>query len=97
MGRQWLKWLWLAALILIPVVLLWLPADFFDKGEPLCPSKRFFNVECLGCGMTRAVMHLLHLDFEMALYYNPGSFLVAPVLGVIWIRWFVQAIRTVRR
>ncbi len=97
MSKRWLNKIWLAALVLLPVVLLSLPANFFDDGEVLCPSKRFFDVECFGCGMTRAVMHLMHLDFEMALYYNPGSFLVTPVLGIIWLRWLRQAIRAARR
>ncbi|MBU6343137.1 MAG: DUF2752 domain-containing protein, partial [Bacteroidetes bacterium] len=53
-------YLYLAFLVIAPVTILILPADFFDNGPTICPSKRFFNVECLGCGMTRAVMHLVH-------------------------------------
>ncbi len=86
---------WLLLLLAIPIVLLYLPADFFDGGAPVCPSKRFFDVECLGCGMTRAVMHLIHLDFEMALFYNAGSFIVGPLLGVIWLVWTYKAIKRV--
>ncbi len=97
MRKKWFYWVWLVALISLPAVLLLLPADFFDEGETLCPSKRFFDVECWGCGMTRAVMHFLHLDFETALYYNPGSFLVTPVMGIIWVRWLVQTIKAVWR
>ncbi len=91
-----LLWLKISALLLIPVVLLALPADFFDEGESLCPSKRFFNIECLGCGMTRALMHLLHLDIEMALYYNPGSLVLGPALGVLWLLWTLRLFRRLR-
>lgn len=97
MCKKWFYWVWLVALISLPVILFLLPADFFDEGETLCPSKRFFDVECWGCGMTRAVMHFLHLDFETALYYNPGSFLITPVMGIIWVRWLVQTIKVLRR
>lgn len=97
MRKKWFYWAWLVALVSLPAVLLLLPTDFFDEGETLCPSKHFFDVECWGCGMTRAVMHFLHLDFESALYYNPGSFLVTPVMGIIWVRWLVQAIKVVRQ
>ncbi len=91
-----LLWLKISALLLIPVALLALPADFFDEGESLCPSKRFFNVECLGCGMTRAIMHLLHLDIEMALYYNPGSLALGPALGVVWLVWIFRLLKRLR-
>ncbi len=91
-----LLWLKISALLLTPVALLALPADFFDEGESLCPSKRFFNVECLGCGMTRALMHLLHLDIETALYYNPGSLVLGPALGVLWLLWILRLFRKLR-
>ncbi|MCS6929787.1 MAG: DUF2752 domain-containing protein [Saprospiraceae bacterium] len=95
--KRFFWWIWLAILVVVPITLLLLPADFFDKGESICPSKRFFDVECLGCGMTRAVMHLLHLDFEMALYYNAGSFIVAPALGFIWLQWLFRTIKALRQ
>jgi hypothetical protein len=66
--------------LLAPILLLWLPADYFDEGIPLCFSRIFFNVECLGCGMTRAIMHLIHLDFERAWAYNPLCVIVFPLL-----------------
>lgn len=88
-------WIWLAFLVLFPIVLLLLPADFFDHGEAICPSKRFFDIECLGCGMTRGVMHLIHLDFDTALYYNMGSFLVMPAIGYLWVKWALAAYKRV--
>jgi len=74
----------IAAMVLIPVVLLVLPADYFDAGPTMCPSKRFLDIECPGCGMTRAVMHLIHFDLESAIYYNSLSLAVTPVLAVWW-------------
>ncbi len=95
MKKNWWHWLRIALLVLVPVILLWLPADFFDEGVIVCPSKQFFNFECLGCGMTRAVMHLIHLDVESALYYNPGSFIVVPILVFFWLRWLLRAVKNV--
>lgn len=74
----------IATMIMVPLVLLLLPADYFDNGPAMCPSKRFFDIECLGCGMTRAVMHLIHFDLESAIYYNGLSLIVAPVLAAWW-------------
>jgi hypothetical protein len=83
---------YLVFLILTPVIVLILPADYFDYGPTICPSKRFFDIECFGCGMTRAVMHLVHLDFDSAIYFNKASLLLAPVLGALWVFWIKNAI-----
>ncbi len=67
-------------LVLVPIVLVLLPADFFDKGETICLSVFFFDKECFACGMTRAIHHLIHFDFLIAYSYNKLSFLVLPIL-----------------
>ena len=90
-----IRWLTLLFFIVTPIIFLLLPATYFDEGEALCPSKRFFDIECLGCGMTRAVMHFIHFDFDSAIYYNYGSFIVVPVLGFLWVKWTINAAKRV--
>lgn len=90
-----LPWLYLLFFIVTPIIFLVLPAEFFDTGASICPSKRFFNIECYGCGMTRAVMHLIHFDLESALYFNSLSVIVAPVLAIFWIKWTLSAAKDV--
>jgi hypothetical protein len=88
---------WLAALLLTPIVLWILPSGFFDGSDViLCPSRLFFNIECFGCGMTRAVMHMHHLEIEDAIYYNNGVVVVFPALVVIWGMWVYKAVRRLR-
>lgn len=91
--KNHILWAWFILLLLTPIVLWLLPADFFDNGQSICISKVFFNVECLGCGMTRAVMHLHHLELEDAIFYNQGSAVIYPALIVIWVMWVVKAAR----
>ncbi len=83
----------LLALLLTPFILWILPANFLDGegGIILCPSRRFLNIECLGCGMTRAIMHLHHFDFKNAAFYNKGSFLTYIVLIYVWGLWTKKA------
>jgi len=87
-----IKWLHLGVAILligIAIYLLWLPPDYFDHGgKATCLSLILFDKECIGCGMTRAAMHLIHLDFNGALYYNALSFLVVPFLSF----WYLKTI-----
>ena len=77
-------------LVVLPIIIVLLPENFFDKGESICLSKVFFNQECYACGLTRACKHLIHLNYEQAFAYNMGSFIVLPVFSILWISWFFQ-------
>jgi hypothetical protein len=74
----------IAAYLLLPVVLLVLPATFFDNNSTVCLSKTLFNTTCPGCGISRGIMHLLHFDFEGAYHYNQYAFIVLPLLIFGW-------------
>jgi hypothetical protein len=91
-----IMWLWLIALLATPFVLWFLPANIFDESDViLCPSRLFFNIECFGCGMTRAIMHIHHLDFDDAVYFNRGSLFVYPALILVWFVWTFKAAKQV--
>jgi hypothetical protein len=79
-----IQYIKLILLILIPITLLILPANFFDNGKSVCLSVMLLDIECYGCGITRAIMHLLHFDLEEAFYYNILSFIVLPILIYSW-------------
>lgn len=49
-----------------------------------CPFRLFTGLDCPGCGMTRAVHHLLHLDFPATFRFNPFVFAVVPLLAFVW-------------
>lgn len=84
-------------IIATPIVLLILPKDFFDSGNSICLSKLLLDFECLACGMSRACMHLIHLDFEEAYAYNMASFIVLPLLGIVWVQWFFKEWKMYKR
>lgn len=73
-------------LVIVPLILLVLPADFFDYGQSICLSVLLLNTECYGCGMTRAIMHLLHADFSGAWGFNKLSLIVFPLLFMLYIK-----------
>jgi len=75
-----------ALIIIAPLVLLFLNKDYFDKGESICLSVRLSGYKCYACGMTKAVMHFIHLDFEKAWEFNKLSFIVVPMLFGMWIK-----------
>lgn len=84
-------------LLILPIILLLLPADFFDNGKPICLSVVFFNAECYGCGMTRAIMHLIHFDIDGAIDYNLLSFIVLPFLVILWVIYFTQSVQKLKK
>jgi hypothetical protein len=84
-------------IVFTPVVLLILPKDFFDNGKSICLSQLIFGFECPACGMTRGIMHLIHLDLENAFAYNMVSFIVLPLMIVVWIQWFFKETRIFRK
>ncbi|MFK7769095.1 MAG: DUF2752 domain-containing protein [Mariniblastus sp.] len=43
---------------------------------PTCASRRLFDLECPGCGMTRAFISISHGQFARAWKFNPASFIV---------------------
>jgi hypothetical protein len=73
-----------SGLIALPIVLMLLSADFFDKGPSLCLSVVLLNKTCYGCGITRAIQHLLHFELSKALAYNKLSVIVLPLLIFVW-------------
>ncbi|CAN5302539.1 hypothetical protein BH09BAC5_BH09BAC5_04140 [soil metagenome] len=79
---------WLA----LPFLLLFLPVDYFDKGEVFCPSKRFLNRDCPGCGLTRATQHVLHFDFSGAWHFNKLIIIIFPICVMVYLHIFGKLI-----
>jgi Protein of unknown function (DUF2752) len=77
--------------LLAPFVLLLLPVDFFDHGESICLSKQLAGLECPACGLTRGVMHFVHLDFAAAWQFNKITFLVVPLMFPLWVKALYEA------
>ncbi len=75
-----------AVIIITPVVLLFFPVAYFDKGESICLSVLLANTKCYACGLTKAVMHFIHFDFQKAFEFNWLSFIVVPMLFALWVK-----------
>jgi hypothetical protein len=86
----------LGGLLAIPIILVSLPASFFDKGQSLCLSVLLLDQQCFACGLTRAVQHLVHFEFQAAWQFNKLVVLVFPILTIVWGRWVYEAWKKLR-
>ena len=77
-------------------ILLVIPPEVILNGPNICLIRKFLGVNCLGCGMTRAVSLFVHGKFSVAMSYNRLVILVLPgLLGIAgWQIW--QTIRHVK-
>ncbi|MDQ3035187.1 MAG: DUF2752 domain-containing protein [Myxococcota bacterium] len=58
------------------ILLVFAVVDF-----PLCPTRIFLGVPCPGCGLTRATLAMLTLDFPAMLRLHPLAPMMAPLVG----------------
>ena len=64
--------------LLLTVLYICILLIFWALDVP-CLFKHFLKVECIGCGMSRAVWSVLRLNFKAAFSYHP-MFWSVPVL-----------------
>lgn len=59
-----------------------------------CPFKHYFGIDCPGCGATRMIFALMHMDLYQAFRYNVVIFCTAPFLLVLYIHECIFYIKT---
>ena len=52
-----------------------------------CPFVKFLHIPCLGCGMSRAWLSVLRLDFAAAFDYHLMFWSVPPMVVCFWLNW----------
>ena len=77
-------------LSILPFFLILLPEDFFDSGKSICISRLVFDVECYGCGMTRAFMRILHGEFKDAWDLNKLSIISFPLILIYYYQTIIK-------
>ncbi|MGC6470761.1 MAG: DUF2752 domain-containing protein [Flavobacteriales bacterium] len=91
--KKKIQFIYFIGLCVFPIVLLILPADFFDEGQSICLSVVLFEQNCYACGMTRAIQHLIHFDFQEAYTFNKLSFIVLPLLIFSYLKTIKKAFK----
>ena len=64
-----------------------------NNGEYRCAILDKTGLYCAGCGGTRMIKSLMHFELYQAFRWNPGAFIMIPVISVTCI---IQAVEYVR-
>lgn len=60
-----------------------------DDGPTLCIYKYITGKDCFNCGMTRAFLSVLHLNFQQAWNYNWRVIIVFPYALILYLySWY---------
>lgn len=78
---------------LIPLAVYLIPRHAILYGRSICLFDNLLGIKCWGCGMTRAIWCLAHLDFGSAWQFNRLVFVVFPLLCALYVRAAVKDIR----
>ncbi|WP_062055150.1 DUF2752 domain-containing protein [Aquimarina longa] len=54
-----------------------------------CLNKKFFGVDCLGCGMQRSIVLLFKGDFIAAFYMYPAIYPIIALLLFLGLNFFI--------
>jgi len=74
--------------LLLIILLYSIPKDGLNFD--LCLYKMITGKECFNCGMTRAFLNVLHLDFVSAFNYNKNVIIVFPLTICIYLySWYM--------
>ena len=76
----------LLAYIILPIILFFIPLEWLNKQHSICLIKNIFGIECFGCGITRAIIAGIQLEFSKAIEYNKMVIIVLPLFIYEWFK-----------
>src|SRR5574344_351767 len=85
----------LGGLIVFPFLLYIVPLDWLNEQHSICLFKNIFGIECWGCGITRAIIADVQLDFVRAYEFNFLIVIVLPVCFFLWLTWVIKTVKRI--
>lgn len=80
-------------IIIAPLILFLWPMEWLENGHSICLIKNIFGCECYGCGITRAIVSAVQLDFGNAFNYNKLIIIVFPLLLYVWFKTLIIVLK----
>jgi energy-converting hydrogenase Eha subunit C len=76
----------IVAVVFFLAMLAALPTRVVENGPTICLFNNILGIECLGCGMIRALASILHGDVAAAISYNRLVLVVLPLLFLVLLK-----------
>ena len=73
-----------------------LSLDKLEGKHSICLFKNLFGIECYGCGITKAIIASIQLDFIRAFNYNKLIVVVMPLIVYLWGKEIVKYVKNLR-
>jgi hypothetical protein len=77
-------------IIILGIIFFSMPKTYLGDTFPICLYRIILNRKCIGCGITRAVWSVLHLDFAGAYEYNKMIIVSFPLIMGCIIKWILK-------
>jgi hypothetical protein len=75
-----------------PLLLSVFPLRFILNNKTICIWKNLFDIDCIGCGITRSILLVFHFEFSKAYECNSFVFIVFPVISIIWTQFVLKCV-----
>jgi hypothetical protein len=76
--------------IFLGTIFFFMPKIYLGDTFPLCLYRIILNKKCIGCGTTRAVWSILHLNFNDAYEYNKMIIITFPLMLGCIVKWVLK-------
>jgi hypothetical protein len=86
----------LGGLFLLPFLFSFFSLDKLDERQSICLFKNIFGIDCYGCGITKAIISAVQLDFVRAFSYNKLIIVVMPLIIYLWVKEIIQRAKVLK-
>jgi len=87
---KYIKWSEFIFFISIPVLTFNLNNYNLELTPTICIMKNLFNMDCIGCGSTKAIIAFVNGNFNQGINYNFNVIFTLPILIYIWINQIIK-------
>lgn len=77
----------------LPVLFLALISILILTGKYECPIRKFTGIPCPACGMSRALICFLKLDFKSSLHFHPMLIFIIPAIILAYAQEFYPRLK----
>jgi len=86
----------LCVLFLLPFLPFMFSLDELEAKQSVCLFKNLFGIECYGCGITKAIIASVQLDFIRAFNYNKLIVVVMPLILYLWVKEIIKSVKVLK-